>query len=1421
MASTLVFYVNGQRVELDGNQVDPDATLLTYLRDVGLSGTKLGCGEGALGSSDNPHPLQERMWKLSGSQCGFCTPGIVMSVYALLRNAAYSGKLTVNDIELDGALDGNLCRCTGYAPIFKAVKSFIGEYLDPAGAKDSRGSTTSIPFNYEAAGLLDEQPSGKSSGDNTRTCSGECRNGLACGNGVLAPEQFSTDVSMPALSGAEVDAPPIDITAGAMSRTAPTNGAATDVLTSLKPNAKRGCGRSDCCQLNGKGGGSTANGTEQPQRKRTFPLFEFKPYQPGTELIYPPGLAKHVLRPLKFGSAERTWYRPTTLAQVLELKHAEPDAKLVGGSSEVAIEVGILGRHYPSSIYIADVPELFGLTRPDMNAPMPTLSFGANLPLSELEQACKELVQELPRTVTGPIEAIRDQLRYFAGRQVRNAASVGGNIATASPISDLNPVWLAVGAKLVAASESRGEFDLPIDTFFTGYRKTTLPADAVIVRIVVPLNNSTSEQEYVRAFKQAKRRDDDISIVCSCMSMRATSDGTVTSAKLAFGGMAAWTVLAVRTQEFLVGKKVSKQTLNDALEVLGSEFALTFDVPGGMPSYRKTLALSFLFKFMVGAAAHFGITLEDDSIDAHVEDIVDSIHRQPSSSWQDNSDPYAEETVGQQLPHNSGLKHVTGEAVYVDDMPKFSNEGYLALVLSTKAHAKILSVDASVALDQPGVLGYVDHSDLPNPKANFWGSAALDETFFAVDEVISHGQIIGAVIAKSKIIATKAARLVKVEYEDLPFVLTIEQAVEKQSFHPQYDRRIARGCDVDEALSESDHVLSNVTRMGGQEHFYLETMAALVVPKLEGGEVEVYSSTQALTDTQRWVSQVTGVPRNRVVAKSKRLGGGFGGKETRTAMLSAACAVAAKKLRRPVRAMLDRDVDIRTTGQRHPFRAEWTVGFSSEGKIQAFKCDLYANGGYSLDISGGVADRALAHLDNSYFIPHFDARARVCKTHTVSNTAFRGFGGPQGFAVAEHYIEAIADKLGLEIDHVREINLYKEGQRTPYHQPVLDWFVPKMLKDCAEQSEYVKRKAEVKHFNKQHRWRKRGLSLVPTKFGLAFGIKAMNQGSALVHIYMDGSVLVAHGGTEMGQGLYTKCTAIAAQALGVPHDVVFTAESATNTVPNTVPTAGSAGSDLNGYAVHNACMELVERLEPYKQKLGPDATLAALASAAWQDRVSLSATGHYASPTLGYVWRSYKEGGGRDDEGKVGNLFVYFTTGVAVSEVEVDILTGDHTVLRSDVLMDVGKSLNPVIDIGQIQGAFVQGMGWSTIEESLWLSKTGALATTGPGAYKIPGFSDIPQQFNVRMLSGVEWRNLPTIRASKGIGEPPFFLGVSVALAIRQALKSARADAGIFELQEFRLPLTSERIRLAAGDFLADKGQVEQEPGQTGWFAYI
>ena len=572
------------------------------------------------------------------------------------------------------------------------------------------------------------------------------------------------------------------------------------------------------------------------------------------------------------------------------------------------------------------------------------------------------------------------------------------------------------------------------------------------------------------------------------------------------------------------------------------------------------------------------------------------------------------------------------------------------------------------------------------------------------------------------------------------------------------------------------------------------------------------------------------------------MGGGFGGKETRSVQLAGICAAAAKKTRRPVRCMLNRDEDILTSGQRHPFLARWKVAVNSDGKLQALDADVFANGGWSQDLSAAVCDRALSHSDGVYMIPNVHVRGRIAKTNTVSNTAFRGFGGPQGMFIAESYMSEVADHLGMPAEKFREINMYKPGEITHFNQELKDWFVPLMYEQVQEESDYARRREEVDEFNRTHRWNKRGLALIPTKFGISFTALFLNQAGALVHIYHDGSVLLAHGGTEMGQGLHTKMTMIAAEALKVPQDSVFISETATNTVANTSSTAASASSDLNGYAIWNACAQLNERLAPYREKFGPDATMKQLAHAAYFDRVNLSAQGFYRTPDIGYVWGP-----------NTGQMFFYFTQGVAAAEVEIDTLTGDWTCRRADIKMDVGRSINPAIDYGQIEGAFVQGQGLFTTEESLWHRASGQIFTRGPGAYKIPGFRDVPQVFNVSLLKDVEWENLRTIQRSRGVGmliippflsvplhptngwekntggwtnsfiagEPPLFMGSSVFFAIRDALKAARAEFGEEEVLSLRSPATVERIRVSCADPIIKRAAVEPMEGEKSFFISI
>jgi xanthine dehydrogenase/oxidase len=1105
-------------------------------------------------------------------------------------------------------------------------------------------------------------------------------------------------------------------------------------------SVKTGCGKasanggSGCCmEKNGANGGGCCKSDgadDQPIKRFTPP--GFIEYNPDTELIFPPQLHKHEFKPLAFGNKRKKWFRPTTLEQLLEIKSAYPSAKLIAGSTETQIEIKFKGMNYSASVFVGDIAELRQFTFHDDH-----LEIGGNVVLTDLEQICEDAVKHYGKVRGQPFATILKQIRYFAGRQIRNVGTPAGNLATASPISDLNPVFVATNATLLAKS-LKETTEIPMSTFFKGYRQTALPPDAIIAGLRIPV--AKEKGEFIRAYKQSKRKDDDIAIVNAALRITLDDAHTVESVDLVYGGMAPTTIAAQKSMEFLKGKKFTElQTLEGVMDKLEEDFDLRFGVPGGMATYRKTLALSFFYKFYHEVLAE--IHAEEVDIDTQA---IGEIEREISSGEKDGkaAEAYKQNEVGQSKNHVAALKQCTGEAQYTDDIPLQRNELYGCLVLSTKAHAKILKVNAEPALSEPGVVAYVDHNDVATPEANWWGAPACDETFFAVDEVFTVGQPIGMILADTAKHAEQAMRAVKIEYEELPAIFTIEEAIEHDSYF-QHFRYIKKG-DTEKAFAEADHVFTGTARMGGQEHFYLETQACVAVPKPEDGEMEIFSSTQNPAETQAYVSKVVGVAANKIVTRVKRMGGGFGGKETRSIQLAGIVACAANKVRRPVRCMLSREEDIATSGQRHPFLARWKVAVNKDGKFQALDADVFGNGGWSQDLSGAVVERSLSHIDGVYSIPNVHVRGRVAKTNTVSNTAFRGFGGPQGLFIAETYIEEIADHLNIPAEKLREINMYSPSTNmtTHFNQELKDWYVPLMYQQVQSESSYAARRAEITEWNASHKWNKRGLAIVPTKFGISFTALFLNQAGALVHIYHDGSVLVAHGGTEMGQGLHTKMCQIAAESLRVPLSSVFISETSTATVANASSTAASASSDLNGYAIFNACEQLNTRLAPYREKLGQDATMKDLAHAAYFDRTNLSAQGFYRTPDIGYTWGS-----------NTGQMFFYFTQGVAAASVEIDTLTGDFTVLRADIKMDVGRSINPAIDYGQIEGAFVQGQGLFTTEEMLWSRAGGGIVTKGPGNYKIPGFRDVPQVLNVSLLKDVKWENLRTIQRSRGVGK--------------------------------------------------------------------
>lgn len=572
--------------------------------------------------------------------------------------------------------------------------------------------------------------------------------------------------------------------------------------------------------------------------EKKFPSPDFIPYSPDTELIFPPALHKHELKPLAFGNKRKRWYRPVTLQQLLEIKNAHPGTKIIGGSTETQIEIKFKAMQYEDSVYVGDIAELKQYTFNDGY-----LELGANVSLTDLENICDEAVERYGALKAQPFVAIKKQIRYFAGRQIRNVASPAGNIATASPISDLNPVFVATNTALVAQS-LEGEEEMPMRGFFKGYRKTALAPNAIVSKLRIPVSKGNAE--YLRAYKQSKRKDDDIAIVNAALRVTLDPAHVVTSADLVYGGMAPTTVPAWKAEEYLVGKTwTDPTTLEGVMDALEKDFNLPSFVPGGMPTYRKTLAFGFFYRFY-----HEVLSCIEEGKASFEADAITEIEREVSTGQKDHAaaEAYEQNIVGKALPHVSALKQSTGEAQYTDDIPAQKNELYGCMVLSGKARAKILSVDFGPALDVPGVVDFVNHTDLPDPKANWWGEPKSDEVFFAVDEVFTAGQPIGMILATSARQAEAGMRAVRIEYEEYPPILSIEDAILANSYYEHHTPSIYNG-DPEAAFAVADHVFSGTSRMGGQEHFYLETNACVAIPKPEDGEMEIWSSTQNPTET--------------------------------------------------------------------------------------------------------------------------------------------------------------------------------------------------------------------------------------------------------------------------------------------------------------------------------------------------------------------------------------------------------------------------------------------------------------------------------------------------------------------------------------------------------------------------------------------
>lgn len=934
---------------------------------------------------------------------------------------------------------------------------------------------------------------------------------------------------------------------------------------------------------------------------------------------------------------------------------------------------------------------------------------------------------------------------------------------------------------------SGGRRDVPLNQdFFVSFGKTILKPDEIVVSVFIPFSR---KGEFVRAFRQAPRKESAFATVTTGMRV-FFSEGFrwVEDVGIYYGGLGPTTVSAAKTCTAIVTRPWDDETLSRAYDVLLDELVLPPSAPGGKVEFRRSLALSFLFKFnleVLQKLTELNVITDEPPEKIHPlpREIQPSLQEfQRVSEGQNDQDP-----VGRPIMHRSAISQATGEAVYCDDLPRTDGELFLAVVTSSRAHAKIISLDVSEALQLPGVVDVITAKDIPGQKVR--SAFGYDEELLAQTEVSCIGQMICAVVADTRAHAKRGAAAVKISYEDLPGpVFTIEEAVEKSSFfEPQ--RTLEKG-NVTEAFKTVDQVYEGVMRMGGQEHFYMETQSMLVVPVGEETEFNVYVSTQWPTFTQEAVAETLDIPSNRVTCHVKRIGGAFGGKVTKTAILASITSVAAWKTNRAVRCVLERGEDMLITGGRHPILGKYKVGFMNDGRIVAADIQYHTNAGNAIDESLLVVEKVLLHMDNAYNFPNLRGRAAACRTNLPSNTAFRGFGVPQSIMVVENMVNDVAMVLERPVDQIREINMYKGPSVTPYKFEFSPENMRRCWEECKVKSDYGARRRAVERFNQQNRWKKKGMSIIPIKYGIAFAESFLNQAAALVHIYKDGSVLVSHGGTEMGQGIHTKMQQVASRELRIPPSKIYISETSTNTVPNTCPSAASFGTDANGMAVKNACQTLYQRLEPIRQK-NPKGPWESWVRAAFFEKISLSATGFHRGPDLYMDWEKME-----------GQPYAYFTYGVCCCEVELDCLTGDYRTVRTDIVVDIGRSVNPSVDIGQIEGAFMQGLGLYTLEE-LKFSPSGLLYTRGPSQYKIPAVCDVPLRFNVYLLS--DSNNPHAIYSSKGIGEPILFLGSSVFFAIKDAVAAARSESGLVGPFSLDSPATAERACLACASPFTQK----------------
>ncbi len=1331
----ILFYVNGTRFEIAAP--DPTTLLVDWLRSdaVGLTGTKLSCGEGGCGACtvmlsrwdakrrravetainaclrplcsidgamitttegigstrEKLDPVQYRVAANNGSQCGFCTPGFVMNMFTFLRNHPRPRQQQVEDL-----FDGHLCRCTGYRPILEGMKSFAVDFKQ----------------------------------HDTYSTNHSCFADVAIEQHLPGP---------------------------------------------------------------------------RPSLELPHELIEYAERMP----------------PLETAGRGYRWFRPATLQEAQRIKAAHGgnsrNVKLVVGNTSIGIyKFDVDDPHILIDIHA--IPDLLGCRESDHG-----LGIGAAEPLQNVIDELQRVIASRPREKTRGFAAFRRHLLDVANLQVRNIGSIGGNVMmtraqaeTDSPFpSDVYLVLQTLGASITIASReyASGSKSFPMAELPA---VSALPADSVAQSFHLPYSQAGDE---IETFKIAYRDQNSHAIVNAGFVARLDKKGAAQSVTILYGGLAPLPSRMTRTEAVIRGAKWNDETLQKALDALAGEVAQVIrPMPGAhfLPAgYRESLAETLLYKFFLHVAdARFPKEVQPKNRSGG------EIYVRPlSGGTQTVSVYHRERPVGEPILKTTAFVQASGEQKYTQDLP-LPPHGYdSAFVISEIARgtfrykgkdgAKAALRAAQAKYD--GVVAYVTAEDVPNQKNPYVGLGG-DDVVFAVDQtIICWGQPIGLVVARDRWTAQRAAYFIQTEMIELAPtapVLTIDEAVARKDFFPQQPNNqhipfITRQGSDGKWLQDPARPMKGCLVIAGemgneaQEHFYMETQGALALPDAQG-TMTLYAGTQQGSAVQASVAQLLNIENSAVTVFQRPLGGGFGGKQARPLVIDPAPAIAAWILNRPVRLILDRNTDMNVTGKRHPLQGRFHATFTKKGEIKGYKVQLYSNGGSTYDLSFPVMDLSQQHSDGAYFVPTWHSQGEVARTNNASNTAFRSFGVVQATLVCEEAIEKVAHACGMRAEDVRWKNMYQNGskrsyQTTPYAEKLDQCNIRDLWKRLMKSSDFARRREAVDKFNAKNRWRKRGLTMIPLKYGVGYQPRLLDQGVAYVAAYAtDGSVMLQHGGAESGQGIDTKMMQIAAETLGIGMKLIHVAQTSTDTMPNATATAASSGSDLFGGAVRNACRELRARLEKYCReykvkgwKTGWKKLWPSIVGGAYAARVNLAAEALYKTPLIGDVEGTHQ----------YGRAFLYFVYAAAASEVEIDVLTGETTVLRSDILIDIGHSLNPCLDIGQVEGAFVQGLGLMTTEQMMY-EPDGRLYSNGTWEYKPPCSKSIPVDLRVTIDKGGDPNQTDSaVMSSRGIGEPPLVLSTSAFFAIKQAIMAARRDQGDDTWFSMPAPATVGRVQ--------------------------